>query len=151
MLIEVKARTQQGWDWKSRADEEAMQECCLLTGLLFMTCSACVTAPRTTSPEVAPLTVNWTLPHQSSIKKMYHRLAYRLTGGDIFFHWLFWNKSSLCPVDIKLASISRNLCWMYLWMKSQSKILNHMIQNKDNLELMAKNQNIWRLFFRTGL
>ena len=40
--------------------------------------------PRTTCPGVAPPTVGWALPLQSSIKKMLHRLAYRPTGYSQF-------------------------------------------------------------------
>ena len=40
----------------------------LLTDLLFVVCSACFKEPRASNPEVAPPTMDWTLPHQSLIK-----------------------------------------------------------------------------------
>jgi hypothetical protein len=50
------------------------RNCCrgvLLNGLHFMAYSASfLVEPRTTSPEVAPPTMGWTLPHQSLIKKI---------------------------------------------------------------------------------
>jgi hypothetical protein len=65
--------------------------------------------PRTTSPGMAPLTTGLTLPYQSLIKKMTYGLAYNLTEWRHFLSGgsLFQNDSSLCQVDIKLASIGR--------------------------------------------
>jgi hypothetical protein len=58
----------------------------LLTGLLPMACSACfLIEPRTTSPGLAPPTMGWALPHQSIIKKIPYRLAYRLILMEAFF------------------------------------------------------------------
>jgi hypothetical protein len=75
LLKEVRTETQTGQDTGSRS-------CCighrrvLLTGLLFMACLACfLIAARTIRPGVAPPTMEWTLPHQSPIKEMPHRLA----------------------------------------------------------------------------
>lgn len=66
----------------------------LLTGLLPMVCSTYfLTQFRATCPGVAPLTVAWFLPHQSSIKKTPHRLAYK----DNLMIFLNWN--SLLPDD----------------------------------------------------
>ena len=39
----------------------------LFIGLLLMTCSVLLIEPRTTSAEMAPPTMGWTLPHQSLI------------------------------------------------------------------------------------
>lgn len=53
----------------------------LLTGLFSVTCSVLLLIrPRTTCPGVEPPTVNWTLLHQSLIKKIH----YRQSDGDNF-------------------------------------------------------------------
>ena len=56
------------------ADAEATEG--LLTGILLMACSACfLREPRITSSEMELLTMGWTLPYQSLIKKTPYRLA----------------------------------------------------------------------------
>jgi hypothetical protein len=61
-----------GRSLEAGADAEATEERCSLA------CSACfLLAPRTASLGMAPPTMGQALPHQSSIKKMYHRLAHR--------------------------------------------------------------------------
>lgn len=48
----------------------------LFTGLFHVPCSACfLVSPGTTI--VAPPTMSWILPYQSSIKKTHHRLCHR--------------------------------------------------------------------------
>lgn len=80
----------------------------LLTGLFFMTCSACFfIEPRTNSPGMAPLTVDWALLYWSLIKKMPCRFAYSLLLQRIFpteAPSLLFDDSSLCQLDIKPAS-----------------------------------------------
>lgn len=61
----------------------------LLTGLLPIVFSTCLLiAPRTTLATVLPPTGIWALPHESSIKKMHDRLAYRPLDGGIFYQLL---------------------------------------------------------------
>jgi hypothetical protein len=70
----------------------------LLTGLLFMACSACFLQElRTTHLVVAPPTVGWALPHLSFIKKMPNRLAYR----GIFS--IQSPSSQMTPICVKLT------------------------------------------------
>lgn len=78
----------------------------LLVGLFLITCSASfLTAPKTISPKLAPATMSWVFPHQSPIRKMYHRLANRSVWWTYYFHLMFpiQNDSSLCQIYIKLA------------------------------------------------
>lgn len=57
----------------------------LFTGLLPMAGSVgFLMQIRTTLPELAPPTVDWTLWHQPLIKKMPHRLNHRQSNGGIF-------------------------------------------------------------------
>ena len=58
------------------ADAEAMEECCLLV-LLPRICSVFLIECKTTSLGMASPTKGWFLLHQSLIKKMPYRLAYR--------------------------------------------------------------------------
>jgi len=80
---------------------EAPQECCLLPRSPYY-----FIAPKIISPRVAPPSVSRPLAHQSSIKKMHHRLAHRLIWWGHVHHWgfLFQSDSSLCQVVIKRAS-----------------------------------------------
>lgn len=48
--------------------------CLVFRGLL--------TYPVPTCPGVAPFTMAWGLPHQSLIKKLFHRLAHRQSDSD---------------------------------------------------------------------
>lgn len=58
----------------------------LLTGLLFMTWSACFfLAPRTTSPQVAQPTKAYALSYQLSTKKMLPRLTQRPIWWGTFY------------------------------------------------------------------
>lgn len=64
-----------GMNPETGTDSEAMEECCLLTGLLFVAYAVFfLPALETNSPRVALLPVSWALPHQSSAKKMYNNL-----------------------------------------------------------------------------
>ena len=57
----------------------------LLTGLLPMACSACfLTEPRTISPGMVSLGMDWTFPYQSLIKKVFSRLPTAQSYGGIF-------------------------------------------------------------------
>lgn len=71
----------------------------LLTGLLFMVCSACFfVATRWATPP----TVNWVLRYPSSVKEMLRRLPTGQSGRSIFSpEVLYPNESSLCEVDMK--------------------------------------------------
>ena len=64
-------------DWREAgADAEAMEDSYLL--IMFMACSACcLTEPGATRSGLGPPTMSWALPHQSLIKKMPYRLAYK--------------------------------------------------------------------------
>lgn len=82
----------------------------LLTGLLLVACSACfLIEPRSTSPGMALPTIGRTLPHQSQIKKMPNKLTY---SPVLWEHFSAEAPSSLmtslCQVDIKLASTEAN-------------------------------------------
>jgi hypothetical protein len=57
---------------KVGAKAETVEKCCF-PGLISLL--ACITQVHL--PRVAPPTVGWALIHQSPIKKMPHRLAYR--------------------------------------------------------------------------
>ena len=84
----------------------------LLPGFLFIACSACfLTACNTVSPVVVLPRKRWAQPHQSSIKKMYHRLAcnHILWKHFLSLSFLLSNDSCLCQVDTKLASTLHNL------------------------------------------
>ena len=63
----------QGWNLEAGAEAEAMmEECCLLTR------SACfLIVLRATSAVVAPPTESQTVPYQSSMNKLHHRLTHR--------------------------------------------------------------------------
>jgi hypothetical protein len=57
----------------------------MLTSLLLIACSACfLKEPRTTSPSMTPLTMDWVLPHQSLIKKTPHTLTFPGSYGGVF-------------------------------------------------------------------
>lgn len=67
----------------------------MLPGLSLMACSArFLLAPRTTSPEVVSPTTGWTPTHQSLIKKMPPRFAYKPNGG-VLFHFVLFQLSFL--------------------------------------------------------
>jgi hypothetical protein len=77
----------------------------LLTGLLFMACSACfLTEPRTARSGVAASTVSLALPYQSLIKKMLYNLTYSPISGRHFSQLRFPDDYSWCHGDIKLVS-----------------------------------------------
>ena len=79
----------------------------MLTGLFSMAYSACFQVePRTTSPGVAPPTMNLTLPHQSVVKIMPHSIAYSpILWRRVFNYGSFLsNFFRLYQVDIKLPS-----------------------------------------------
>ena len=82
----------------------------LLTGLLIKACSICfLRESRTTSPGMAPPTMHWALPHKSLIEK----LSYSPILWRHFLNWgsLLSYNSSLCQVDIKLASTNVHGLW----------------------------------------
>jgi hypothetical protein len=60
---EVRTGTHKGRNSEAGVDAEAMEEYCLLTGLLPLACSACFyIEARATSPGMAPPTVGLALP-----------------------------------------------------------------------------------------
>jgi hypothetical protein len=68
--------------------------------------SACfLIEPRATSPELAPPTMGWALPHLSQIKKPPYRLTWSLMLWKHFPDWgsLLLEDFSLCWADIKLS------------------------------------------------
>lgn len=71
--------------------------------LLFVVICCCFIALTTTSPGVAPPTVSRALPHQPTIKKLYHRLSYMPIRWGHFLNWssFFQNCFSLCQADLK--------------------------------------------------
>jgi hypothetical protein len=76
----------------------------LLTGLHLMACSVCfLIEPRTTSPQMAPSTRGWALPHQSLIQKKKKCLTAACYGALFNLGSLLSDNVSLCQVDIKLA------------------------------------------------
>lgn len=66
----------------------------VLLMLLCMSCSACFLRTHSTTylPRVAPLTVSWLLPYQSSVKKMHHRLSHGPIWWRYFLSWVFLPK-----------------------------------------------------------
>lgn len=71
-------------------------------GAASVACSACsVIAFRTTCLRVALPTVGWTVPHQSLIKNMLHRLAHRpiwwkhLLNRGSLLKWSSWQNTKL--------------------------------------------------------
>lgn len=91
----LRAGTKQGRALEPGADAEAMEECCLFACFPWL---AQDHQPR------GGLTHNG-LPHQSLIKKMPCRLAYKVIFGDIFsIEVPSSDDSSLYQVDIKLLS-----------------------------------------------
>lgn len=86
-------------------DSEAMEECCLLTGLLLVVYAVFfLLALETNSPRVALLPVSGVLPHQSSTKRMHNNLSPSARSIFPIEISLFRNDSSLYQDDIKLAS-----------------------------------------------
>lgn len=62
-----------GMNPERRTDSEAMEECCLLPGLLLVAYAVFfLLALETNSPRVALLPVSWALPLQLSTKKMHN-------------------------------------------------------------------------------
>ena len=81
----------------------------LLPDLLPMACLACfLIEPRTINPGVASSTDGCPFPHEPLIKEMSCRPDYYLILWKHFLNWysLLSDDSSLCQVDIKLASTS---------------------------------------------
>ena len=81
----------------------------ILIGLILNACSNCFPfncQDDYISSGVVPATVSWALPHQSSIKNIYHRLAYRPVWWEHFLPRgsLLSMNFSFCQVDIALAS-----------------------------------------------
>jgi hypothetical protein len=97
----------------------------LLTGLLYMACSACfLIEPKTTSPVMTPPTMGWALPHPSLIEKMLYRwISWRhfLTGGSFLC-----GDSSLCQVNTQkqpVYSIDFNHKQISTWLEGLVSIL----------------------------
>jgi hypothetical protein len=110
---EAKARTSARWEHGGRSwcrDHRGV----LLMGLLLVAFSACfLTAPRTTSPGVAPLTVVAFSP-QSLIGKMPYRLSYSVILGRYSLNRgsLLSDESILCQGDVNKSSKHRkNPAW----------------------------------------
>lgn len=101
-MEEVRSETQAGQERGHRSQCRGRGEV-LFTGLLIMTCLACILiGPRTTNPGMAPPTMGGVLPHQSLIKQMPYRLAYsQLLNGGIF--------------SIALACVKLTLNYPALW------------------------------------
>lgn len=90
---ELKART-----WGQEIEHRAGNEYCLILDLLV--CSVCfLITHSTTYPVVAPVTVDWALLQQLSIKKMSQSLAYKPISPRNFLNW-----SYLFPDDYSLSS-----------------------------------------------
>lgn len=66
---------------KAGIKAEAMEDICLLACSLDSFLDMLLILPRTTCLGVALPTVDWAFPHQSLIKKMPYRLAYRIMEG----------------------------------------------------------------------
>lgn len=77
--------------------------CCFLTWSVYF-----IIKSGTISPGKALSTMGCTLLHQSLVKKIFHRITYSSVLRRYFFSWssLFSDDSSLCRVDIKVASTS---------------------------------------------
>jgi hypothetical protein len=62
------------WEETWRQELKQCHGAMLLIDFLIMACKLCfLIEPRTTSPEIAPLTMGQTLPHQSRNKKIIYR------------------------------------------------------------------------------
>jgi hypothetical protein len=77
-----------------------MKRWLLLTGLLTMACSACFLIELRTTNQMAPLTLCWTLPNGSLVKKMPYGLSYSLI---LWRHFLNWG--SLLSDDFYLSHV----------------------------------------------
>ena len=106
----------QGKSWQelktwtqSRGHEE------LLTGLLLQASLGCfLRVPGTSSPGIALLTVSWTLPHQSLIKKILYRLSTGQSDGafpQLRFPLTKWVQ--LCQVEQLMYCIAFKSCSVY--------------------------------------
>lgn len=88
------------WSWEQPGQETGGSSWCRVLGVCrLLVCfswhvqPAAVLYPTTTTcPEVATPTVGWAFPHQSLIKKVYYRFAYRQI---LWGHFL--NQGSLFP------------------------------------------------------
>lgn len=81
------------------AETDAMK-CCLLKCLPLMAYSTCfLMRPQDHLWGMAPPTISWALPHQSKIKKMHNRYAYRQILWRHFPNWNF-----LFPNDYLVSS-----------------------------------------------
>ena len=63
--------------------EEELKKKSWRRAFYWLTQPALIKASRTTSPDMAPPTVSWTLPHQLLIKKMLIDLPIGQCDGDI--------------------------------------------------------------------
>lgn len=101
----------------------------LLSDLLIMSCLAWfLIKPRTTSPGIAPPTMDWALPHQPLVKRKLCRLAY---WSNLWRrHFLYWGSLlsdyySLCQADIKLSSTASEFA-------SQTRTLKACLQEQNS-------------------
>jgi len=85
-------------DLEAGTETEVMKKT-VLTGLLLVACPACFL----TQPRVGTAHNGCGLPHQSSVKKMHHRLAHRTIWWEHSFIWcsLFPSDCILCQFDKK--------------------------------------------------
>lgn len=101
-----------GRNMETRADVEAIKECCWLT-CSPMACSAWpLLEHRIISPGMVPPSVSSALPHQSSVMKMPHCLAHRSVWWGYCLSWgsLFPSDSKPWQVDTKHAYTIDNKC-----------------------------------------
>lgn len=91
----------------------------LLTGLLPCLAQPAFLEARSTSPRVAPPTMDWALPDQSLIKILPYRFAYSQILWRHSLNWgsLLSDDSGLCQADIKLASTQsrEHMCSKKVW------------------------------------
>ena len=92
---------------EGKSGQELMQKprrntayCLVFRGLLAY--------PVPTCPGVAPFAMPWGLPHQSLIKKLFHRLAHRQSDSD---GGIFLLKAALprCRYPDKLTTVARTV------------------------------------------
>lgn len=65
-----------------------------------------LTAPRTTTPPLALVTIHWAIPHQSPVKKFFYEFDYRPISQSHFLNWpsFLSDDSSLCEANRKLST-----------------------------------------------
>ena len=80
----------------------------VLTGLLFLACSAgFLTYLRVTCPVIVPCTVDFTIPHQTTINEIPHRLATGLQHENENILVIEVNYSQITTTYIKLTTTNQ--------------------------------------------